>query len=83
MVNGIINRKKTKGEKCYLYRLQMTIQVNQALLELIKASEMKLSAHDWSNLPKKDVEVDYESEENASLIYAAIVVDKEELIHNA
>ncbi|KAF8413332.1 hypothetical protein HHK36_001311 [Tetracentron sinense] len=28
-------------------------EVNQALLELIKASEMKLSPHDWSNLPQK------------------------------
>ncbi|OVA14726.1 Epoxide hydrolase-like [Macleaya cordata] len=29
-------------------------EVNQALLELIKASDSKLSPHDWSNLPKKD-----------------------------
>ncbi|XP_043716061.1 putative aminoacrylate hydrolase RutD [Telopea speciosissima] len=29
-------------------------EVNKALLELIKASELKLSPSDWSNLPKKD-----------------------------
>ncbi|XP_026426806.1 uncharacterized protein LOC113322852 isoform X2 [Papaver somniferum] len=28
-------------------------EVNQALTELIQASDMKLSPHDWSNLPKK------------------------------
>ncbi|XP_010266578.1 PREDICTED: uncharacterized protein LOC104604050 isoform X2 [Nelumbo nucifera] len=29
-------------------------EVNQALIELIKASESKLSPHDWTNLPKKE-----------------------------
>ncbi|MCL7047683.1 hypothetical protein MKW94_017969 [Papaver nudicaule] len=28
-------------------------EVNEALSELIKASDMKLSPHDWTNLPKK------------------------------
>ncbi|KAF6136174.1 hypothetical protein GIB67_001583 [Kingdonia uniflora] len=28
-------------------------EVNQALLKLIKASELNLNLHDWSNLPKK------------------------------
>ncbi|XWS48585.1 hypothetical protein CRYUN_Cryun13aG0089300 [Craigia yunnanensis] len=28
-------------------------EVNQALLDLIKASEMKMSLHDWNNFPKK------------------------------
>ncbi|XP_028790703.1 uncharacterized protein LOC114746639 [Neltuma alba] len=28
-------------------------EVNQTLLDLIKASELKMNAHDWTNLPKK------------------------------
>ncbi|XP_010267570.1 PREDICTED: uncharacterized protein LOC104604756 [Nelumbo nucifera] len=31
-------------------------EVNQALLELMKASELKLNPHDWSNFPKKGTE---------------------------
>ncbi|XP_077251323.1 alpha/beta-Hydrolases superfamily protein [Tasmannia lanceolata] len=30
-------------------------EVNQALLDLIKASESKLSQHEWSNLPKNEI----------------------------
>jgi len=29
------------------------IQVNQALFDLIKASEVNMNPHDWTNLPKK------------------------------
>ncbi|KAH7543822.1 hypothetical protein JRO89_XS15G0025600 [Xanthoceras sorbifolium] len=114
-------------------------EVNQALIELIKASESKISPNDWTNLPNKnsgmsfgrtsteqrsymikileklqfcllylfglfvmafqnsrrllqylkpvrvrasltqsyDLEVDFESDENASIVYAALAVDKE------
>lgn len=30
-----------------------------------------------------DLEVDYESEENASMVYAALAVDKEVILRNA
>lgn len=29
-------------------------EVNQALLDLIEASELKMNPHDWCNLPKKN-----------------------------
>lgn len=32
---------------------QTYFQVNQALLELIRASEMKISPEDWTNLPEQ------------------------------
>ncbi|KAG8476374.1 hypothetical protein CXB51_033272 [Gossypium anomalum] len=37
----------------HLVTHERTEEVNQALLELIKASEMKMSPHDWNNFPKK------------------------------
>ncbi|KAK6926030.1 Alpha/beta hydrolase fold-1, partial [Dillenia turbinata] len=37
----------------HLVSHERTQEVNQALLDLIKASEEKLSAQDWTNLPKK------------------------------
>lgn len=35
------------------------------------------------NIICSDLEVDYESEENASMVYAALVVDKEVILHDA
>lgn len=32
---------------------QTYFQVNQALLKLIRASEMKISPEDWTNLPEQ------------------------------
>ncbi|OMO87925.1 EKC/KEOPS complex, subunit Pcc1 [Corchorus capsularis] len=73
----------------HLVSHERTAEVNQALLDLIKASEMKMSPHDWNNFPKKssdapnqwefscDLEVDFESEEKASIVYSALAVDKE------
>lgn len=37
----------------HLVSHERTEEVNQALLELIKASEVKINPHDWTNLPKK------------------------------
>lgn len=37
----------------HLVSHERTEEVNQALFDLIKASEKKMSPHDWSNLPKK------------------------------
>lgn len=37
----------------HLVSHERTEEVNQALLELIKASENKISPHDWTNLPDK------------------------------
>ncbi|KAA3459944.1 Alpha/beta-Hydrolases superfamily protein [Gossypium australe] len=37
----------------HLVTHERTEEVNQALLELIKASEMKMSPHDWNNFPNK------------------------------
>lgn len=34
--------------------IHFKIQVNQALFDLIKASEVKMRPHDWTNLPKKE-----------------------------
>ncbi|KAF8400248.1 hypothetical protein HHK36_013545 [Tetracentron sinense] len=41
------------GNATHKLAMLQNFQVNQSLLELIKASEMKLSPHDWSNLPRK------------------------------
>jgi hypothetical protein len=35
------------------------------------------------NIICSDLEVDYESEENASMVYAALAVDKEVILHDA
>ncbi|XVF10091.1 hypothetical protein REPUB_Repub07fG0153300 [Reevesia pubescens] len=40
----------------HLVSHERTEEVNQALLELIKASEMKMSPHDWHKFPKKSSE---------------------------
>ncbi|KAL6127253.1 hypothetical protein ACLB2K_075294 [Fragaria x ananassa] len=119
----------------HLVSHERTEEVNEALLELIKASEAKTEPHDWTNLPEKssgwvvtrmlfikksngeadsaslasklqiplhklsvngasnvslglisfsfhqsckaDLEVDYESEEIASIVYNTLAVDKE------
>ncbi|GMJ06358.1 hypothetical protein like AT5G53050 [Hibiscus trionum] len=37
----------------HLVTHERTEEVNQALLDLIKASEMKMSPHEWTNVPKK------------------------------
>ncbi|KAG6655182.1 putative aminoacrylate hydrolase RutD isoform X2 [Carya illinoinensis] len=37
----------------HLVSHERTEEVNQALLELIKASEVKINPHEWTNLPKK------------------------------
>ncbi|KAJ7959363.1 Alpha/beta fold hydrolase [Quillaja saponaria] len=37
----------------HLVSHERTEEVNQALLDLIKASEEKMSPHDWTNIPKK------------------------------
>ncbi|OMO93590.1 hypothetical protein COLO4_16788 [Corchorus olitorius] len=37
----------------HLVSHERTAEVNQALLDLIKASEVKMSPHDWNNFPKK------------------------------
>ncbi|CAK9310727.1 unnamed protein product [Citrullus colocynthis] len=37
----------------HLVSRERTEEVNQALLDLIRASETKMSPHDWTNLPKK------------------------------
>ncbi|XVE58347.1 hypothetical protein DITRI_Ditri04bG0162800 [Diplodiscus trichospermus] len=37
----------------HLVSHERTEEVNQALLDLIKASEMKMNPHDWNNFPKK------------------------------
>ncbi|KAE8727368.1 putative nucleic acid binding protein [Hibiscus syriacus] len=40
----------------HLVAHERTEEVNQALLDLVKASEMKMSPHDWNNFPKKSSE---------------------------
>ncbi|XP_022158048.1 uncharacterized protein LOC111024626 [Momordica charantia] len=37
----------------HLVSRERTKEVNQALLDLIRASETKMNPHDWTNLPKK------------------------------
>ncbi|KAK4273876.1 hypothetical protein QN277_017187 [Acacia crassicarpa] len=38
----------------HLVSHERTEEVNQALLDLIKASQLEMKTHDWSNLPKKN-----------------------------
>ncbi|KAB2054519.1 hypothetical protein ES319_A12G260300v1 [Gossypium barbadense] len=60
----------------HLVTHERTEEVNQALLELIKASEMKMSPHDWSNFPKKRSEASNRAtvERETNIIIAKIHV---------
>ncbi|KAF5442705.1 hypothetical protein F2P56_035334 [Juglans regia] len=63
----------------HLVSHERTEEVNEALLELIKASEVKINPHDWTNLPKKTsgwigtrmalIRVNTEGESNTSLMF--------------
>ncbi|TYJ06952.1 hypothetical protein E1A91_A12G270600v1 [Gossypium mustelinum] len=60
----------------HLVTHERTEEVNQALLELIKASEMKMSPHDWNNFPKKRSEASNRAtvERETNIIIAKIHV---------
>lgn len=60
----------------HLVTHERTEEVNQALLELIKASEMKMSPHDWNNFPKKRSEASNRTtvERETNIIIAKIHV---------